>query len=354
MDTWALNMVKNSSRRAAEASRAVELMANDVVTVGNLIGEALVNGKKILVCGNGGSAACAQHFAAEFTGKLALDRRPLAAISLGVDTSALTAIANDYHFDEIFSRQVSALGAPGDILVGISTSGRSENVRRAMETAKEGMLTTVALTGAPSTFSADFELVCPVAETARAQEAHDLILHSLAQISERIAVPGLQNDASADRFPFVLTEKDLSDYAEWLAHSGQTIATTNGVFDLLHEGHRDSLRSARREADRLVVLVNSDASVRRLKGPARPIQSIASRVRGLADIPECSHVVVFDEDTPARVLAMLKPSVHCKGQDYAGRDLDERDVVEKNGGRIVLLPLVPGVSTTSLVSARHK
>lgn len=138
------------------------------------------SGKKVLLCGNGGSAADAQHIAAEFTGRFVKERRALAAIALTTDTSALTAIGNDYGFDMIFKRQVEALAQPGDMVIGISTSGNSINVLNALDAAKKMGCLTVGLTGKSGgnfITSCDMFINVPSYTTARIQEAHILIGH---------------------------------------------------------------------------------------------------------------------------------------------------------------------------------
>jgi D-sedoheptulose 7-phosphate isomerase len=142
--------------------------------------ERLKRGGRVLVCGNGGSAADAQHLAAELSGRYLKERRALAGIALTTDTSALTAIGNDYGFDQIFSRQVEALGRPGDLLIGISTSGNSPNVIRAVATAKELGLHTLGLLGRDGGKLAGLMhdvLVVPSTVTARIQEIHQMIYH---------------------------------------------------------------------------------------------------------------------------------------------------------------------------------
>jgi D-sedoheptulose 7-phosphate isomerase len=142
--------------------------------------ERLQRGGRILVCGNGGSAADAQHLAAELSGRYVKERRALAGIALTTDTSALTAIGNDYGFDQVFSRQVEALGRPGDLLIGISTSGNSPNVLRAAASAKELGLRTLGLLGRDGGQLAglmDEALVVPSTVTARIQEVHQMIYH---------------------------------------------------------------------------------------------------------------------------------------------------------------------------------
>ena len=154
---------------------------------------ALKNGNKILSCGNGGSAADAQHFAAELVCRFERERPALAAIALTVDTSALTAISNDYHFDEIFARQIDALAKSNDILLAISTSGFSPNVVRAIEQAHKNKMIVVALTGrdggkvAKILNNNDIEVRVPSESTARIQEVHLLTIHCLCdQIDEAL------------------------------------------------------------------------------------------------------------------------------------------------------------------------
>jgi rfaE bifunctional protein nucleotidyltransferase chain/domain len=132
----------------------------------------------------------------------------------------------------------------------------------------------------------------------------------------------------------------------------RTVAWTNGCFDLLHAGHVRSLQAAAALADVLIVGVNSDASVRRLKGPGRPILPQEDRVALLAALECVDHVVVFEEDTPEAILELLKPDIHLKGADYApphGKPIPERAIVERYGGRVVFLPLVEGISTSEII-----
>ena len=159
-----------------------------IVQAAELLAERLRQGHKILVCGNGGSAADAQHFAAELVNRFEIERPGLAAIALTTDSSALTSIANDYAFEHIFARQVRALGRPGDILLAISTSGNSPNVLTAMTAARERGLSTVALTGrdggrmAGQLGEGDIELRAAATATARIQEVHILVIHCLCDL----------------------------------------------------------------------------------------------------------------------------------------------------------------------------
>ncbi len=148
---------------------------------------AIRNGGKLLICGNGGSAADAQHMAAEFVNRFLKERRPLPAIALTTDTSNLTSIANDYSFDDVFSKQVEAIGKKGDVLIGISTSGNSENVFKALRIAKGMGIETVGLLGKDGgkiKDVCDLALVVPSLSTPRIQEVHGFVIHIICGIVE--------------------------------------------------------------------------------------------------------------------------------------------------------------------------
>ncbi len=151
-----------------------------IFDVGQLLAARVANGRKIMFCGNGGSAADAQHLAAELVVKLRQPRRPLPGLALTTDTSILTATGNDFGYDEIFARQVTALAQPGDVLIAISTSGNSTNVLRAVTTAAELQMTTIGLTGGDGgqlADLADHAITVPSTDTQRIQEAHILVGH---------------------------------------------------------------------------------------------------------------------------------------------------------------------------------
>jgi len=181
--------------RSIQASIAVKellLKSTEVVTLVAKVSELLVgafqNGNKVLLFGNGGSAADAQHIAAEFVGRFAFDRPALPALALNVNTSCVTAIGNDYGFDLVFSRQIEALARAGDVAVGISTSGQSPNVIRAMSTAKKMEMHTVGLTGSSEKGLKDAVEYCicvPSTETPRIQECHILIGHIISELVEQ-------------------------------------------------------------------------------------------------------------------------------------------------------------------------
>ena len=190
------NNVKSIFDKSIQAKQAASDVLNAPITAAiEAMASSLKQGNKILSCGNGGSAADAQHFAAELVCRFERERPALAAIALTVDTSALTAISNDYHYDETFARQVDALAKPGDVLLAISTSGFSPNVVRAIEQAHEQKMVVVALTGrdggkvAKILSSNDIEVRVPSESTARIQEVHLLAIHCLCDQIDAVLFP---------------------------------------------------------------------------------------------------------------------------------------------------------------------
>jgi D-sedoheptulose 7-phosphate isomerase len=170
-----------------EMTAALSTLDESVLTAGARLARVLAADGKLMFCGNGGSAADAQHLASELTGRFIKDRRPLAGIALSTDSSALTCIGNDYAFEQVFARQLTALARPGDGLVAISTSGNSANVVRAVEAAREAGVFTLGLLGRDGGLLAricDAAIIVPHAVTARIQEAHILIGHTLCGIIE--------------------------------------------------------------------------------------------------------------------------------------------------------------------------
>jgi phosphoheptose isomerase len=324
-----------------------------------LLRDAVLAGKKVLLCGNGGSAADAQHIAAELVGRFEIERRPLAAIALTTDTSALTAIANDYGYEHVFARQVDALGADGDVLIAITTSGTSKNVVAAAAVARTRGMKVIGLTGghgAAFVATCDAGVAVSSTVTARIQECHITIGHLLCEaVDEAFAVTAAAPAAGpAPHGP--AKQWALEPLIAWrqaLRARKKTVVWTNGVFDVLHVGHLASLRGAKQLGDVLIVGVNGDASVRANKGPERPIYRCEERVALLAALELVDAILVFDDPTPERVLAELRPDVHVKGADYApphGKPIPERAIVEGYGGRIAFLPMVPGRSSTETLA----
>jgi len=185
-----IELVVNAFRESAQTKLAfVELYAEQILHVGQIIAQALKEGNKLLLFGNGGSAADAQHIAAEIVGRFKRERRALPAIALTTDTSILTAVGNDYGFEAVFERQVSALCMPGDVVIGITTSGNSPNVVRGLAKAHDLGATTVAFTGRDGgkvVEIAHFSFVVPSYDTARIQECHITLGHVLCEIVDRL------------------------------------------------------------------------------------------------------------------------------------------------------------------------
>ncbi len=172
----------------AAKQRTLESMGTRIARAAELLAGRLRQGNKILSCGNGGSAADAQHFAAELVNRFEIERPGLAAIALTTDSSALTSIANDHAFEQVFARQVQALGRDGDVLLAISTSGNSPNVVAAMDAARQLGMSTIALTGrdggrvAAQLGGEDIEIRVEATATARIQETHILVIHCLCDV----------------------------------------------------------------------------------------------------------------------------------------------------------------------------
>ena len=178
-------------RRSLEAARAafdtLVPLEEPLVRAADAVIAALVSGRKLMLCGNGGSSSDAAHIAAEFVCRFVGDRRPYPALALGVDGGLLTAIGNDYEFGDAFSRQVRAFGQSGDVLIGISSSGKSRNVLAAIEEARRRGMVSIALLGRDGGFTksaADIELIVPGENTARIQEAQKFLLHVLCELAE--------------------------------------------------------------------------------------------------------------------------------------------------------------------------
>jgi len=187
-----IDIIKRTLQESVDAKKAAIAENNQrLVETARLMAQSLTAGGKILLFGNGGSAADAQHIAAEFVNRFQTERVPLASIALTTDSSIITSIGNDYSFDEIFSKQVTALGRKNDVAIGISTSGNSPNVVKALKAAEKIGAHTVAFTGkgGQAADMAEIALTVPVGVTARIQECHILMGHILCDLVDRILFP---------------------------------------------------------------------------------------------------------------------------------------------------------------------
>jgi D-sedoheptulose 7-phosphate isomerase len=186
------NVILNILEAGITAKRScVESNLDNLITAADMLTACMAAGGKVLIFGNGGSAADAQHLAAEFINRFQIERPPLAAIALTTDTSVLTSIGNDYHFDDIFSKQIKALGKKGDIAWGLSTSGNSPNVVKAVKTAQKIGISTIGMTGRGGELAKCADLVFAVDSdtTARVQETHITLGHILCELLERKLYP---------------------------------------------------------------------------------------------------------------------------------------------------------------------
>lgn len=196
-----MDLIKRIGRHFQESAQLklalAEPLAAPVALAAERMVQSLLSDGKILVCGNGGSAADAQHFAAELLNRFEMERPPLAALALTTDSSTLTSIANDYQYDQVFAKQVMALGQSQDILLAISTSGQSASVLEAVKVAQDRAMTVVALTGkgggalAELLTSNDIHLSVPAHNTARIQEVHILVLHCLCDAIDGLLLGGV-------------------------------------------------------------------------------------------------------------------------------------------------------------------
>ncbi len=312
--------------------------------------QTLRRGGKLLSCGNGGSAGDAAHIASELVNRFEGWRRPLPAIALSTDGAVLTSIANDINYEQVFARQVAALGKAGDGLLVFSTSGNSANILAAVRVAQARGIWVLAFTGrdggalARELRPGDIELRVPHERTARIQEVHLLLIHSLCA--------AVDAHAAELEHPQALDDKIVNDWDELARRvAGQRpLVFSNGVFDILHRGHVQYLSEARAEGACLVLAVNSDASVRRLgKGADRPINPLDDRQGVLAGLAAIDYVTTFDEDTPLRLIQRLRPEVLVKGGDWPVESIVGAGEVQGWGGRVLSIPFRHQRSTTRLL-----
>ena len=331
-------------------SSDLHLLQEDFTRALDLMVAALRDGNKIIAFGNGGSASDAEHLVGELVGRFGFDRAPLPGISLTGPSATFTAIANDYGYELSFARQIRGLGKPGDIAFGISTSGNSLNVLRAIEAAKELGITSIALTGArDSTIlnAADLTLRTPTTQTARVQEIHALLIHSLCRgIEEEIFPAKVCRTLPVEK---LVPMDQLENFTQAL--STFHVVFTNGCFDLIHPGHLALLKASRALGDLLVVGLNADDSVRRLKGTSRPLHTFSERAALLAALETVDYIVGFVEDTPLELIRKLTPQVLVKGGDYSRGSIVGADWVESHGGIVNVFPTLGNHSTTRILQS---
>lgn len=339
---------------SAEQARAI---IPQILAAARLLTGSVLTGGTVLTFGNGGSAGDAQHLAAELVGRFQRERRGLPAIALTSDPSTLTGIANDYGYEHVFRRQIEALGCPGDVAVGITTSGTSPNVLLGLQQARADGIGTIMITGGQaSSDAADVVIAVPGATTAERQQLHLVVEHLLAEFVDDGILVGHDDVVAPDGSPVsapsrVIPMADLAGLGTSLRASGHRIVWTNGVFDLLHAGHLGLLEYARAQGDVLVVGINSDRSTATLKGPERPVITEADRAALLAALRPVDFVAVFDELDPSEGIRLLRPHVHVKDSDYEGRPLAEDAILEEVGATTSFFPRIPDRSSSALIAA---
>ncbi len=349
MKSKATNVFLAQIEQCLEAHLAsIESLADGLTRASDILICALQIGRKVLTCGNGGSAGDAQHMASELVNRFEAERMALACISLVPDSSVVTAIANDYSYEVLFSRQIDALGHRGDVLVVFSTSGNSKNVVRAIESAHSVGMHVVAFTGhdgglVARTISAfDVEIRVPVMNTARVQEIHLLGIHALCKVI----------DAHFTGPMLTMPDKVQLNWEQLvkLTNGLRPLVFTNGVFDILHRGHVHLLQEARRLGACLIVGVNSDASVKRLnKAKCRPIQSVEDRAAIIAALGSVDFVTVFDDETPQKLIEVIAPDILVKGGDYRSEEIVGAEFVLTRGGKIMTIDFEHDCNTTKLL-----
>jgi D-glycero-beta-D-manno-heptose 1-phosphate adenylyltransferase len=235
-----------------------------------------------------------------------------------------------------------------DLLLGLTADGTDHVFRDALAQARRASASTIAVTGAaaraPDGVSAWLRL--PVHDPALVQEGQLAVWHDLGAASEAERSRSPRDTASAS----CASLEELQRLRPSWRATGRTLVWTNGCFDLIHAGHAAFLEQVRAQGDVLVVGLNSDASVRRLKGPERPFLDFSSRATVLRAMRAVDHVIPLRDDLPSREIGLLQPDICCKDESYATLPLPERPVVESYGGRMMLIPRIAGRSTTELAA----
>lgn len=317
-----------------------------VKEIAEIIYKVLQSGNTVYTAGNGGSASESSHLTGELVGRfLPGDRKALKAISLNADTTVITAIGNDFGFAKIYSRQIEALGEKGDLVICLSTSGTSSNIINLIETSEKIGIKTVLLTGALN--SAELpkcDIVFKVNSniTALVQEVHLSIIHMICTHLEEM----YQNRKPEELVEKIIELKNL----EVQDDVRPSIVWVNGCFDILHKGHISFLREAASLGSELWVGLNSDKSIKALKGPNRPLQDQALRAETLIMLPWVRRVIIFDELEPSEALYKVKPQIIAKSKDYLNVSIPENPVIRELGIEVIYINKIEGISTSDLVT----
>ena len=311
------------------------------------VASAFLSGKKIMVFGNGGSAAESQHFTTELIGRFKKDRKSFPALSLNSDTSAITAIANDYGYDFVFSRQVEGLANEGDVVIGISTSGTSPSVINALESGIQSKSICFLLTGNRKN-SRNMEGITVIGVggeiTASIQEMHLTLIHIVCELIEDIL--GVSEDPKNLDLPKVIHENEVNSLD--FSKIGD-ITWVNGCFDLIHEGHLKLLNTASKQSQFLIIGINSDDSVKSLKGPNRPLINQQSRANALILLGFVDLVIIYDSETPLELLRIIQPRFVVKGEEYENVTYPELEFLNDIKAKLIYIKNVEELSTSSLI-----
>lgn len=315
--------------------------------IAQLIFETLEAGCTVFTAGNGGSASEASHLAAELIGRfLPGSRKALRSISLNADTSVLTAIGNDFGFENLFSRQIEGMGRSGDLTICLSTSGRSPNIIKLVESCQEKGIKTIFLTGSiPETDAPKSEILFRVKSnsTALVQEVHLSMIHLICALLEELYRTG--------EIPLEVSQLTHLAELEGRDEVELGLVWVNGCFDVLHKGHISFLRQASALGNKLCIGLNSDKSIRDLKGMNRPIQGQTLRAETLLLLPWVDKVVIFDDVNPADAISKVKPQIIAKSMEYKGMEIPEDSVITRLGIRVEYIDKIPGISTSNLIKA---
>ncbi|MFH1739836.1 MAG: D-glycero-beta-D-manno-heptose 1-phosphate adenylyltransferase [bacterium] len=357
----------------------LEPLARPLFSTYQAIVHSLDEGGIIFVSGNGGSFSDALHITGELLKSFERNRllsqeerrafldlpygeevskqleHGFRAVVLGANVALASAVQNDFALDKMqYAQELFAMGRKGDVLIGLSTSGNARNVMYAFTTARAIGVKTICLTGeggGEMAKCADIALRAPAAKTRKIQELHLPIYHTICLMIENHYFHGAKSAPEPPRGS-VLDLENLDKAVNLLKKRGKKIVWTNGCFDILHMGHINYLRSAKEQGDILVVGINSDESVRALKGAGRPIIPERQRAEVLSSMGCVDYVTIFSDTDTVRLLERLQPHVYAKGGDYDINSIvqKERRVVEEYGGEIRILPLVQDASTSMIIN----
>lgn len=369
--------------RMIERTPSLESIGADFLLAYERIVRCLDSGGILFAGGNGGSYSDALHITGELLKSfdrnrlLADDERQafdglpygdevsrqiehgFRAVALGSNGALATAVQNDFVLPKMaFAQELFAMARQGDILLGISTSGNARNLMYAIAAAKAKGVATIALTGQSGgemAAAADIAIRVPAKVTSEVQELHLPTYHALCAMIEARKFGGGKVSALPPKGS-VLPVDQVAQVVDHLRRSGKRIVWTNGCFDILHLGHVTYLKNARERGDILVVGINSDSSIRALKGPDRPIIAERQRAEILTNLTAVDYVTIFEDHDTVQLLERVKPDVYAKGGDYSIDTInaDERRVVESYGGEIAILPKIDATSTTVILDRIKK